>query len=64
MGDKCGRRGEVSQVTHPSVNTLVLCGLVQDGEVRIGKYDNDSINGQSNACFTSEARMTYCTGRR
>ena len=49
---------------HPSVNTLVLYGLAWDGEVRMGKCDNDSMNGQSNVHFTSEARMTYYAGRR
>jgi len=40
-----GRRGEVSQVTHPSINTLVMCGLARYGEVRMSEYSNDSMVG-------------------
>ena len=64
VGGNYGRRGKVSQVTHPSVNTLVLVRLARDGEVRMGKCDNNSMNGQSNVHFMSKARMTYCMGRR
>ena len=44
-GSEYGRRSEVSQVTHPSINALVLCGLAQDSEVRMGKCNNNSMNG-------------------
>ena len=40
-----GRRGEVSQVTHPSINTLVVCGLAWYGEVRMSECSNDSMVG-------------------
>ena len=39
-----GRKIEVSQVTHPSINILVMCGLVQDGKVRMGEWLK-SMNG-------------------
>ena len=42
-GDEYGRRGEVSNVTHPRINTLVLQGLARYGAVEM-KCDNGSID--------------------
>ena len=44
------RMGEVSQVTYPHINTLVVYGLVRYCGVRISERSNDSVVGGNSLC--------------
>jgi len=46
-----GRRGEVSQVTHPNINALVVYGLVRGGGVRTSESGNDSVVGYNSLYY-------------
>ena len=39
--EEYGRMGEVSQVTHPNINDLIMHGLVRGGGARRDKRSND-----------------------
>ena len=38
-----GRMGEVSQVTHPNINDLIMHGLVRGGRAQRDKRGDDSM---------------------
>ena len=46
-----GRRGEVSQVTHPNINALVVYGLVRGGGIRTSDSGNDSVVGYNSLYY-------------